>query len=179
MKSHVFFISSMLFFLDYPLNATGVESEQVSGNVQPSVVTNSSTHRIINLAEGVNIPTLLYLDDQKPIDEGEDQIITEKLIGNIFSTESEIPFKSLPMEVQELVQLTTGERYITEKFALCVVLSHDPAKENRSVKTYIYTPIIFDTNINAETLAIDNWRFKRQDNILKLETAFLDVMKKD
>lgn len=122
-----------------------------------------------------NIPLELCLDDSKPIDEGEDKTVTEKLVGNTLANEDNISFDKLPSEVQKIIRLTTSERYISAKFHLAVILSHDPIQENRSVKSYIYTPLVFNNNINAITLATDHWTFKRQDQMLKLDEVEVDT----
>jgi len=184
MTRFALFVFLAVFYKDCPPpKTTNVNTATATVNTSPTPEkTTAATsecvkQRVTNAPEGLNIPQEFCLDDKKPIDEGEDKTVSEKLVGNALSQENDIPFAKLPPEVQQIIRLTSGERYAAAKYNLLVILSDDPARASRSVKSYIYTPVVFDKNINAETMATESWNFKRQDKRLKLESAELDQVK--
>lgn len=113
-------------------------------------------------------------DKSRSVSEDDDIEPDEPLIGNEVFRQTDIPFTGLPNEVQEVILSMTGHLYITSNFYLSVTLTDDPAIDIRSVKTYTYTPLVFDENLNVETLASSYWIFKRRNKKLQLEYAELD-----
>ncbi len=178
------FIFLAAFYKDCPPSKVA-NVNQTTAIVNPSPTPETKTtavsecvkQRVTNAPVGLTIPSELCLDDKKPIDQGEDKTVSEKLVGNTLSQENDIAFPKLPPEVQQIIRLTSGERYTAAKYNLSVILSDDPAQANRSVKSYIYTPVVFDANLKADTMATESWSFKRQDKRLKLESAELDAVK--
>lgn len=118
-----------------------------------------------------SVPLELCVDDKKPLDRGE---YTNTTSGNSILSEQEgIAFKRLPAEVQQIIRLTTGEKYVGGKFHLIIGLDENkyPVKPKRNwAKSYFYYP-------GKEIKDNPNWSFVRQGNLLKLTQASLAVQK--
>lgn len=179
----IFIVFTLVFFKDCPpKNATANANAAptaaiVAPTPQKSIaqVSACAKERVTNAPADLNIPSELCLDDKKPIDATEDKTVSDKLVGNVLSSDDDIAFDKLPPEVREVIKLLTGERYASAKFHLDVTLGPDAARGNRSVKSYSYTPKLFDAKLNAETLATETFQFRRQNKLLKLESAELDA----
>lgn len=122
-----------------------------------------------------NIPLELCFDDKKSVDRSE--VITGKpkaMIDDVtLQEESDIVFDKPPPEVQKIIRLTSGEKYVKEKFHLSVLINSggDPDRLTRKkTKDYLYHP-------GAEIKDNPSWAFKRQDNLLKLTQASLAPQK--
>lgn len=131
----------------------------------PNAVNTCGAERIVGLPANISMPNELCLDRRLPIDRSEDYTARAPLPSNALEQEYDLPFTSLPDEVQKVIRLTGGEQISEQKFAHYVILSGDESQtQKRSVKTHRYVAFVENS---------PSWDFKRQNKFLKLDSAEL------
>lgn len=137
-----------------------------------------SRNRVQNLREGVNVPQELCFDANKPADAKEK---SNAEIGNspqsATTEETNLPFDKLPAEVQKIIKITVPDIDTNAVvFDLTVVPTPDERAKNQLIKSYGYSS---SSRIKAAGKDPNrhNWLFKRQNDLLKLDSAEIDLTK--
>ena len=132
--------------------------------------------KIYGLPKEISIPQQLCVDDTKPIDKSE---LVNVPSGNNAAysqiIETATPFEKLSKEVQQVIHLTAPEIDTDSVvFSLTIVPVNDPRANDKFVKSYVYNSINKDRK-NKNTANLKSWIFKRQNKILKLDSAEIET----
>jgi len=134
--------------------------------------------KIYGLPKEITVSQQLCVDDTKPIDKGERVNVPS---GNNAAysqiLETDTPFEKLPKEVRQII-LLTAPKIDTNSivFSLTVVPVNDPRANDKFVKSYVYNSINKDSK-NKDNSNLHSWIFKRQNKVLKLDSAEIETPK--
>ncbi|MGI8789123.1 MAG: hypothetical protein ACR2HG_15390 [Pyrinomonadaceae bacterium] len=166
-----------------PTSPTKSSVQTNSDNLKPaptpttvSSVSECTRQRAVGLPNGVNIPQELCFDDTKPVDAKEK---SNAKVGNSPQSaeiqDTDLAFEKLPPEVRRIVRLTAPEMDVNAVvFDLTIIPTPDERSNNRLVKSYSYHSSS-KNNLTGKDVNSHNWLFERQNNLLKLVSAEIDM----
>ncbi len=157
-------------------NANVVVNDVINKNeVKSSQSFSECAKHITGLAKGINIPFELCVDKKKPADKSEKMRVPSAYnAAYSYYDGTDLPFNKLPAEVRKIIKLTAPEMD-TDKvvFALLIVPSDDPKFPDRFVKGYNYSSTTKE-KIQGADPNLHTWVFRRQNRLLKLDSAELE-----
>jgi len=135
-------------------------------------------NRAKGLSAEVNIPQELCFDVAKPVDAKEK---SDAKVGNSPQSatieETDLSFEKLPAEVQKIVQVTVPDIKTADViFDLTIIPTPDERAKNRLVNSYSYSSSSRNKSAGKDPNR-HTWLFKRQNNLLKLDYAEINLSK--